>query len=336
MFLVRNFISQTTLYMDEFYKKTSKFKKYNPFREDLKKNMDILQDFNQSLYEVSPYEISLKKIYNLGNVMYCYYRLYKSPEVQQAMSFTINFMGYYDNLASLRTKLQNKEIAFCTFSKDESSLQEGYSPSITHIKPVSNSYSLDKQLLITGPNAAGKTTLLKSTLVNVILSQQLGLGFYSSAKINPYDYIHCYINIPDTSQRDSLFQAEARRCKDIIDVINKKSKFRHFCIFDELYSGTNPYEAVASATAFLKYLNTFPNVSYIITTHFLHLCERLDKEDRTLNCHMETNGKNKEIKYTYRLCNGISKIKGGTKVLHDLDYPKEILSCAEDIINAAK
>ena len=50
-----------------------------------------------------------------------------------------------------------------------------------------------------------ETTLLKSTLINLILSQQIGFGFYKSAYINPYKHIHCYINIPDTSGRDSLF-----------------------------------------------------------------------------------------------------------------------------------
>ena len=80
---------------------------------------------------------------------------------------------------------------------------------------VSNSYSLETNKMITGPNASGKTTILKTTLFNIILSQQVGFGFYSSATINPYKYIHCYLNIPDTSGRDSLFQAEARRCKEI-------------------------------------------------------------------------------------------------------------------------
>tara|TARA_B100001142_G_C14304263_1_gene644161 strand:- start:609 stop:1862 length:1254 start_codon:yes stop_codon:yes gene_type:complete len=333
LFIVRNFISQSSSYMKEFYDKTKKLKSYKPFRNDIKKHLTILHDYNVSLFNIHPYELSLKKFYNLGNVMHCYYQLYKCPKVYNTLAFTIDFMGYYDNLASLRSKLFNKNISFCSFTKKDTSFNKTFSPTISHTKPISNSYILDKQLLITGPNAAGKTTLLKSTLINIILSQQLGLGYYSSAQVNPYDYIHCYINIPDTSERDSLFQAEARRCKNIIDIINNNSNARHFCIFDELYSGTNPYEAVASATAFLKYLNKYPDVSYIITTHFLHLCNKLETDLRTKNCHMETIGSNKNIKYTYRLCDGISKIKGGTKVLYDLDYPSEILSCAENIIN---
>ena len=56
-----------------------------------------------------------------------------------------------------------------------------------------------------------KQLYLKTSLFNIILSQQIGCGFYKSAKINPYNYIHCYLNIPDTSGRDSLFQAEAQK-----------------------------------------------------------------------------------------------------------------------------
>ena len=71
----------------------------------------------------------------------------------------------------------------------------------------------------------------------------------------PYDTIHCYLNIPDTSGRDSLFQAEARRCKEILESLEDNKK--HFCIFDELFSGTNPNEACASSYGFIKYLNSF-------------------------------------------------------------------------------
>lgn len=333
LFTVRNFIAQSSSYMNEFYHKTRKLKSYKPFRNDIKKHVNTLQDFNKSLFNIHPYELSLKKFYNLGTVMYCYYQLYKSSSIYNSLDFSIHFMGYYDNLALLRCQISKKNLSFCSFTNKNTDFKNAYSSTILHTKPIPNSYALNKQLLITGPNAAGKTTLLKTTLINIILSQQLGIGFYSSANIHPYDFIHCYINIPDTSERDSLFQAEARRCKNIIDTINSNSNLRHFCIFDELYSGTNPYEAVASAAAFLKYLNSYPNVSYIITTHFLHLCDTLDKDASTRNCHMETIGANKDIKYTYRLCDGISKIKGGTKVLHDLDYPKEILSSAEDLIN---
>jgi hypothetical protein len=197
---------------------------------------------------------------------------------------------------------------------------------------VANDISLDKQLIITGPNAAGKTTVIKTTLFNLILSQQIGYGFYDRAEINPYDFLHCYLNIPDTSGRDSLFQAESRRCMEILRCIIDNPTGRHFCIFDELYSGTNPYEAVAAAYGYIDYISKNPNVDLILTTHYIELCDLLDKHnaDAITNLHMSVSPATGE--YLYKIAGGISTIKGGLKVLRDLDYPTEIVESARRII----
>jgi len=194
---------------------------------------------------------------------------------------------------------------------------------------VPNDIHLNKQLIITGPNAAGKTTTIKATLFNIILSQQIGYGFYKSAQINPYEYLHCYLNIPDTSGRDSLFQAESRRCKEILTCMLEHPKDRHFCIFDELYSGTNPYEAVASAYGYIDFISKNPNVDLILTTHYIDLCHLLEKHDRIENLHMSTAA---DGAYLYKIADGISTIKGGLKVLRELDYPAEIVDSARRII----
>ena len=198
---------------------------------------------------------------------------------------------------------------------------------------VANDISLDKQLIITGPNAAGKTTVIKTTLFNSILSQQIGYGFYDHAEINPYDFLHCYLNIPDTSGRDSLFQAESRRCMEILRCIIDNPTKRHFCIFDELYSGTNPYEAVAAAYGYIDYISKNHNVDLILTTHYIELCELLEKRNSgaITNLHMSVSPTTGE--YLYKIADGISTIKGGLKVLRDLDYPIEIVESARQIID---
>jgi len=199
--------------------------------------------------------------------------------------------------------------------------------------PVKNDISLKKQVIITGPNAAGKTTIIKSTLFNIILSQQIGYGFYDTANIIPYHYLHCYLNIPDTSGRDSLFQAESRRCKEIITCLTSNSDKRHFCIFDELYSGTNPYEAVAAAYGYIHYLSKMPNVDLMLTTHYIELCHLLSEHDRIDNLHMEALiNDNFDLTYLYKVAKGVSTIKGGMKVLHDLEYPREVIDAATDIL----
>ena len=227
----------------------------------------------------------------------------------------------------------------CTFSKSKTKFKDVYYPPATK-ETIRNSYDINKHILLTGPNASGKTTLLKSTICNLIISQQCGAGFYTKAKIAPYDKIHCYINIPETSARDSLFQAEARRCKNILDSIEHSGiNERHFCVFDELYSGTNPYEAIGGAISFLRYLNNNRNIRFLITTHYLDLCKRLDNDKNIYNCHMETqtardNSGGENFIYVYKLKKGISSIRGGVKVLHDLGYPAEIIKGTKEVIES--
>jgi DNA mismatch repair ATPase MutS len=96
-------------------------------------------------------------------------------------------------------------------------------------------------------------------------------------------------------------------------------------VFDELYSGTNPDEAVMSANAFMEYLVKFKNVKCILTTHFIAVCKKLNKHPRIENYHMETKESGDTFNYTYLLKKGISEVRGGIKVLHDMQYPKEII-----------
>ena len=199
-------------------------------------------------------------------------------------------------------------------------------------KIIKNNFNLDKNIILTGPNASGKTTFIKSLFLNILLSQQIGYGCFNKLSFIPYDYFHCYLNIPDTSGRDSLFQAEARRCKNILDFINNNdSDETHFCIFDELYSGTNPDDAVISANAFIKYISSLDNVSFSLTTHYVELCEKIKEYYKINNCHMETitDKETNNVEYTYKLLDGISQVKCGLQILKNMEYPNDILEDLE-------
>jgi DNA mismatch repair ATPase MutS len=289
--------------------------------------------------------------------MKCFYCLNKNETIIDSLYFSFGFNGYLKNLETLQNFINNKVMNYCNYNNSKpTSFKDAYFANLNTIqtstkeictkeiyinetniknskadktktdktKIVKNSYSLDKNIIITGPNASGKTTLLKSTLFNIILSQQIGCGFYNSASVKIYDFIHCYINIPDTGGRDSLYQAEARQCKNILEAIEKNSSKNHFCVFDELYSGTNPDEAINSAYGYLNYLNKFNNIDYVLTTHYTKLCKKLNKQNN--NLYMKVNTNAKDFEYTYKIKKGISKVKGAMKVLKDLNYPENIIT----------
>jgi len=198
---------------------------------------------------------------------------------------------------------------------------------------IKNTVNMAANMIITGVNASGKTTTLKTTALNIIFSQQFGFGFYESAELTPYKHIHSYLNIPDTSGRDSLFQAESRRCKEILDKIkDAPTDEHHFCIFDELYSGTNPKEAVKSAHSLLKYLSQKPNVRFILTTHYVNVCRKFRKSKLVKNYKMivdvDVDEKNGFV-YTYKMGKGISTLEGGIAILKTMNYPAEIINTIE-------
>ena len=213
-------------------------------------------------------------------------------------------------------------------------LNQYYPPHIEDLSNcVKNNANLDKKMIISGPNASGKTTFLKTTAINLIFSQQFGFGFYSDSCIVPYTHFHSYLNIPDTSGRDSLFQAESRRCKEILDIIQLKQG-RHFSIFDELYSGTNPVEASKSAYAFLKYLcDKHSHVDFIMTTHYVSVCEKWKGSDKPIyNYRMGVSNTTEggSYKFTYQIERGISRIQGALQILEEMDYPEDILNIIRD------
>lgn len=292
---------------------------------------NIVKYYNNTISKINLDNINITTISKIGEIFHCFYKLYKIESLQNSIRYCIHLNCFTDNISQIKDNIDNKKLNFCKFSKkNHTNFKDAYYIALLNKNNVKNSYSLDKKLLITGPNAAGKTTLLKTTIINILMSQHLGLGCYKSCQLNPYKFIYSYINIPDTSDRDSLFQAEARRCKEILDNFeNSSKKERHFCIFDEIYSGTNPVEAIASAYSFIKYISSNKNVDLLLTTHYIKLCKLLNNDENILNNQMIVKDNNP----IYKLGNDISNIKGGIRVLEELQYNTQIISIARDILD---
>ena len=292
-----------------------------PFLADMNASVGVLRKFHAELSEVRPGSFSWGEILQMGTVRQLFYRLRTETSLKAAFEYSFGLVGFTENLAALKSQLTQKRLHACSFGAVTKFSKAVYPPAAKH---TPNTYTVTN-CAITGPNASGKTTFIKMTMLNVLFSQQVGMGFYKKATISPYRSLCCYLNIPDTSGRDSLFQAEARRCKEILDTIGEE---RMLCIFDELFSGTNPTEASASAYAFLMFLETKPQCTFLLTTHFLDVCAKIEASS-IKNMHMKTEGAGDDLKYLYKFSPGISRVKGGVQVLQDLGFPPSIVACAK-------
>jgi len=330
----KRYLTHTIAKMEYYCNKLTKLKYYDGFTSAINDNLQILKCFSKQLDKIilPNWSINIASMLNIGHIMRTFYQIFDDKQLHSAVIYSFGFNGFDNLIFGINTNILNKQLGIARYSKTktQTTLKQMYYPKFIDATKnnTKNNCKLTTKIIITGPNASGKTTILKTALINTLLSQQIGYGCFDSCKLTPYDYFHSYLNIPDTSGRDSLFQAEARRCKKIIDIIDNADNEHslHFCIFDELYSGTNPQEAVQSAFAFMEYLGNKGNVSCLLTTHYASLCEKLEPNSNISNFHMRTTNKNDKLHYTYKLTKGISDIKGGMHVLKTLNYPSSIIN----------
>jgi DNA mismatch repair ATPase MutS len=336
---IKEIMSKTISNMDIWLTTTAQYKSKAIRKFNEKVNETKMEITRRKEAMFTKFEINMDGILNIGKRMKHFYDFINEQTFHECITYCVDFNIYMESMRRIseQTLLHN-----ATYTNIYSLEMRGmkYYPivSMTQLAKekednvVANDVDLSKPVIITGANASGKTTIMKTILLNTIWSQQYGMGCYERMKFKPYSYFHCYINIPDTLNRDSLFQSEARRCKHIIDVIKRNgSKKGHLCIFDELYSGTNTKEAIASAVSLIKYLAKYPNVQCVITTHYTEICEMMKKDDNVMNMCMESEIKEEKITHTYEIKEGISMIKGGIIVLNEMEYPKEIIADAKQI-----
>ena len=352
---MRDYLAYSVESMNTFCELNEKSLTYKPFCTKTKEHSIVLNQFYQELSRIRSFEPGFSKITEIGYLLKCFYELHSNKDYEDSLRYSIGFEGYINNMTGIYERFSQGSIHKTEYhnGSDEnikSVMKKQYYPAYIDMKHVKNNCHLNNNIIITGPNASGKTTMLKSTTINIILSQQFGMGCFESFLLQPYTHIHSYLNIPDTSGRDSLFQAESRRCKEILDIIKHSSNAHHFCIFDELYSGTNPTEATKSAYAFLLYLSKYQHVDFMLTTHYVSLCKRLEKKLGFKKTETETDNTNNtnneklmtkticnykmnviedkdlgKIKYTYSMKPGISNIQGAVLILEQMEYPKEII-----------
>lgn len=331
----KNYLNYTIDNMTLYLSKSNNLSSYTLFNNNVHMHLQHLQKLNNDIYKITPLSFSIDKFFQIGHIMYTFYQLYDNKQYNESLLYSFGFNGYVNIIQGMSSNIVNSQLNKAQFVSSNKHIKpkfkNTYYPkfidnnSCSKNNIVKNSFNLDKNIIITGPNASGKTTILKTAIINLLVSQQFGMGCFERLKFKPFDNFHCYLNIPDTSGRDSLFEAEARRCKNIINSINASSLENYFCIFDELYSGTNPKEAELSASAFMNYIVKCKNVTCLLTTHYVKICNNLKNNINIKNCKMNTIKQDGNLINKYKLISGISNILGGCNILKNMNYPQEII-----------
>lgn len=235
-------------------------------------------------------------------------------------------VGYLDSLiaaASFRRSLEYYcEPELTRSGSPKLTVTDLYHPLID--SPVTNSISEKRSVLITGSNASGKSTFIKTLAINAILSQTI---YTSTSKNYKASYFLIYSSM---ALRDSLFNKESyyiveiKSLKRILERVNKDIPM--LCFIDEVLRGTNTLERIAASSRILCSLAK-KNTLVFAATHDIELTHIL--ENYFSNYHFQERIVENEILFDYKLYQGKAISKNAIKLLNMLGYPKEIILSAE-------
>ena len=165
----------------------------------------------------------------------------------------------------------------------------------------------NNNIIITGPNASGKSTFIKSIVLGILFSQTLSIVPSNKMILSPFTLLNTYLNIPDAKGRESLFEAEMYRAKHHINSVKElKDNQLAFVVMDEIFNSTNYEEGVAGAYIIAKELGQYKNSLSIITTHFGYLT-KLANTSNYINYMFDVDKVEDKIIKSYKIKNGVSK-----------------------------
>lgn len=190
--------------------------------------------------------------------------------------------------------------------------------------PVPSSINERTSVLITGSNASGKSTFIKTLAINAILSQTIFTSLSESYRAS-FFMIYSSMALKDNIfGNESYYIVEIKSLKRILDRVNKKIPI--LCFIDEVLRGTNTLERIAASSRILESLAK-NNTIVFAATHDIELTHIL--ESYYSNYHFQEQIKENEIIFDYTLYQGRAVSKNAIKLLGMLGYSNQIISAAE-------
>lgn len=203
------------------------------------------------------------------------------------------------------------------------SAKEMYHPLIAN--PVKNTITAKRGILLTGSNASGKSTFLKTVAINAIFAQTIHTALADSYEGNYFHICTSMALRDDLVGGESYYIVEIRSLKRILNHVSEDKPV--LCFVDEVLRGTNTVERIAASTEILKSL-TKGNVLCFAATHDVELTGLLG--DEYDNYHFEEEIVDEDVRFQYRLLPGKATTRNAIKLLGVMGYEESIISNAEE------
>ena len=219
-------------------------------------------------------------------------------------------------------------------------IHEGRHPVIETLMPpgeeyVSNSVELDTKkqqiIIVTGPNMAGKSALLRQTALITLLAQIGSFVPAESAHIGVVDKIFTRVGASDNiSVGESTFMVEMSEASNIMNNLTERS----LVLFDELGRGTSTYDGISIAWAIVEYIHENPkaHARTLFATHYHELNEMEKLFPRIKNWNVSVREVNGRVVFLRKLQRGGSEHSFGIHVARLAGMPQSIVKRAESIL----
>ena len=279
---------------------------------------------NQSLEEIVLDYFRL--VTHLDNILFyrCMRRLKQNMNAVENLITTMGFLESIIAIGSLRKALPY----YCVpeFSeRGQLEIRDAYHPLIE--EPIENSICAEKGILITGSNASGKSTFLKTVAINAIMAQGLHTCAANIYR-GPWYHIFSSMALRDNIyQGESYFIAEIKALKRILEA--KDENLPVLCFVDEVLRGTNTVERIAASTQVLREFQR-RNILCFAATHDIELTFLLEKEFE--NYHFQEQIQEGEVLFDYRLYKGRSNSRNAIRLLELLGYETDIVEGANEMV----
>ncbi len=219
-------------------------------------------------------------------------------------------------------------------------IKNGRHPVIEHQLPIGESYIandvfLDQEdqqiIIITGPNMAGKSALLRQTALIVLLAQIGSFVPAESAKIGVVDKIFTRVGASDNiSLGESTFMVEMNEAASILNNVSDRS----LILFDELGRGTSTYDGISIAWSIVEHLHEHPRAKAktLFATHYHELNEMEGAFPRVKNFNVSIKEVGNKVIFLRKLVRGGSNHSFGIHVAGMAGMPKSVIKRAEQIL----